>query len=157
MKTARQLSIFLLSITSFIAYFVSYHMITDPTGNSLGLPFYLLSGSGISSFSFSGWILLFIVAIFSTFIIICIYLKVRFYSFLIMVQGVFICLFTIVQMILLGETFVIQYATLITGGALIGLGALLSQWKIVTDSEKNMQATHPTQKSHHHKHRKRGS
>ena len=154
MKTARQLSVFLLSITSLIAYFLSYHMITDPTGNSLGLPFYLLSGSGISSFSFSGWLLLFIVALFSTFIIICIYLKVRFYSFLIMVQGVFICLFTIVQMILLGETFVVQYATLIIGGALIGLGALQSQRKIVTDSEKNM---HPAPKSHHHKHRKRGS
>ena len=74
-----------------------------------------------------------------------------------MVQGAFLCLYTIVQMILLGETFVVQYATLIMGGALIGLGALQSQRKIVTDSEKKMQAAHPAPKSHHHKHRKRGS
>ncbi len=140
MKTARQLSISLLAITALAAYYTSYAMITDPTGGSLGLPFYLLNGTILTSYAISGWILLFTVAFFSTLTIIGIIRKLRFYSFLIMLQGFFICVFNIVQMLLLSETFIIQYIFLILGAGLIGLGVLQNQRKIVVDTEKRFKS-----------------
>jgi hypothetical protein len=154
MKTARQLSIFLLLTTGITAFYAGYNMITDPTGSSLGLPFYLLNGTVFTSYAITGWILLITVGIFSSLTIICIFSRFRFYSFLIMLQGVFLCIFIIVQMLLLGETFIIQYVLLIIGGGLIGLGALQNQRKIVVDAEKKLQVKGTGVKSHHHKHRK---
>jgi len=153
MKTARQLSVailFLLCITTLIA---SYHMITDPTGTSLGLPFYLLNGSVFTNYYSVGWILLFTVALFSALVIFLIYRKFRFYSFFIMIQGMIIGVFVVIEWLLIGETFVVQYVFLILGIALIGLGALQNQRKIVVDSEKQAHP-HLQPKSHHHKHRK---
>ncbi len=155
MKTARQLSIFLLLITAISSFYAGYQMITDPTGSSLSLPFYLLNGTVFSSYAITGWILLITVGIFSSLTVICIISRFRFYSFLIMLQGVFLCIFIIVQMLLLGETFIIQYVLLIIGGGLIGLGALQNQRKILVDTEKNLHIKTGV-KSHHHKHR-RGS
>ena len=40
MKAARQLSIIILAFLCASALYGSYEMIIDPTGNSLGLPFY---------------------------------------------------------------------------------------------------------------------
>ncbi len=153
MKTARQLSIFLLLTTAIASFYAGYQMITDPTGSSLGLPFYLLNGTVFSSYAITGWILLITVGIFSSLTVICIISRFRFYSFLIMLQGVFLCIFIIVQMLLLGETFIVQYVLLIIGGGLIGLGALQNQRKIVVDTERNLNIKAGV-KSHHHKHRK---
>ena len=55
MKTARQLSVAILLLLSAAALFFSYHMITDPTGSSLGLPFYLLNGTMFSNYQLIGW------------------------------------------------------------------------------------------------------
>jgi signal transduction histidine kinase len=151
MKTARQLSIFLLLISALSAYYASYQMIIDPTGNSLGLPFYLLNGTLLNSYSVVGWILLVSVAVFSSFSLIMIIVRCRFYSFLIILQGVIICIFVVMQMFLVGETFIIQYVSLIFGAGLIGLGILQNQRKMAVDIEKKVLRE---QKSHHHKHRK---
>ena len=151
MKTARQLSIFLLLISALSAYYASYQMIIDPTGNSLGLPFYLLNGTLLNSYSVVGWILLVSVAVFSSFSLIMIIIRCRFYSFLIILQGVIICIFVVLQMFLVGETFIIQYVSLIFGAGLIGLGILQNQRKMAVDIEKKFLRE---QKSHHHKHRK---
>ena len=155
MKTARQLSIFLLSITALFAFLVSYHMITDEGNAFLGLPFYLLTNSNKISIPLAGWVLFFSVALLSSFTIVCIFFRARFYSLLIMGQGAFICLYIFSEMILLGETFLIQYVTLILGGGLIGLGALQNQRKIIADIEKRNLLAKPSPKSHHHKHRKK--
>jgi hypothetical protein len=152
MKAVRQLSVALLVFLCVASLYGSYHMITDPTGNSLGLPFYLLNGTILTSYAVAGWILLVTVGIFSAVIISCIVLRSAIYSILIMIQGVILCVFIFVQMFLLGEIFWIQYFFLAAGIALIGLGALQNQRKIVVESERK---NTPLIKSHHHKYRKR--
>ena len=136
MKTARQLSITLLLFLCGSALYGSYQMIIDPTGNSLGLPFYLLNGTILSSYAVVGWILLFTVGIFSPVIILFILLRASVYSFLIMLEGVILCIFIFVQMFLLWATFWIQFVFLATGIALIILGALQNQRKIAIESER---------------------
>lgn len=153
MKTARQLSIAILLVTFLTSLFGSYHMIADPTGSSLGLPFYLLNGTIFKDYLVVGWILLITVALFSGIVTLLIMRKYRSYSFFIMIQGVIICLFVFIAWILTGELFLVQYVFFAFGIALIGLGALQNQRKIVVDSEKEGR-TRPQPKSHHHKHRK---
>lgn len=152
MKTARQLSIAILVVLCLTALYGSYHMITDPTGASLGLPFYLLNGTIFSDYQMAGWVLLVVVGLFSMYTIAQILRKAGTYSFLIMVQGVLLCIFIAVQMFLLDETFMIQYVYVIAGVTLISLGFLQNQRKIVSETEK--QKLHLAPKSHHHKHRK---
>ena len=74
MKTARQLSVALLMFLCIGALYVSYHLITDPTGSSLGLPFYLLNGTIFSDYVAFGWILLITVGLFSGVSIYCVLL-----------------------------------------------------------------------------------
>ena len=138
MKTARQLSLFLLFVTVIAAFYLGLQMIIDPTGHSLGLPFYLLNGSILSSYAIPGWIMLVTVALFGSITITCILKKNRFYSFLIMLQGVLLFVFIMAQMFLLQETFMIQYIVLFISGALISLGILQNQRKIVVDTEKKL-------------------
>ena len=136
MKTARQLSVTILLFLCCSALYGSYEMIIDPTGNSLGLPFYLLNGTILSSYAVVGWILLFTVGIFCPVIILFILLRTGFYSFLIMLEGVILCIFIFVQMFLLWATFWVQYVFLVTGIALIILGAIQNQRKIVVEAER---------------------
>jgi hypothetical protein len=136
MRTARQLSIVILMLLSISALYGSYCMITDPTGNSLGIPFYLLNGTVFSDYSMIGWILLSTVGILSTFSVLLILFKSSIYSFFVILQGVLLCIFIFVQMLLIGETFFIQYIFLVMGIALIGLGAFQNQGKIVTEADK---------------------
>jgi hypothetical protein len=134
MKAARQLSVTILALLCASALYGSYQMIIDPTGNSLGLPFYLLDGTILSSYAVIGWILLFTVGIFSPVIILFILLRINIYSFLIMLQGVILCIFIFVQMFLLWASFWIQFVFLAAGIALIVLGALQNQQKIVVEA-----------------------
>jgi hypothetical protein len=136
MRAARQLSVIILLFLCGSALYGSYQMIIDPTGNSLGLPFYLLNGTILSSYAVVGWILLITVGIFCPVIILFILLRSSVYSFLIILEGVILCIFIFVQMFLLWATFWIQYVFLVTGFALIILGALQNQWKIAVESEK---------------------
>ena len=151
MRAARQLSTFLLLVSGIMALYGGYHMISDPTGNSLGLPFYLLNGSVFSDYTMPGWVLLLTIGIFSIIVIICIFRKVRIYPSLIMLQGMIIFGIVVIQMLLLGEAFIIQYFFLILGIGLIGLGVLQNQRRIAVDAG---QKHNPEPRSHHHKHRK---
>ncbi|MEO8172600.1 MAG: hypothetical protein ABI581_05940 [Sediminibacterium sp.] len=136
MKIARQLSVIILVLLSISALYGSYCMITDPTGNSLGIPFYLLQGTVFSDYSIIGWILLCIVGIFSPFILLLIIFKSSIYSFFVILQGVILCIFIFVQMLLLGETFGVQYIFLLMGIALICMGAFQNQGKIIYEADK---------------------
>ena len=153
MKTARQLSVAILVFVCMVSLYGSYHMITDPTGSSLGFPSYILNGTFLTSYAITGWILLFTMGLFSIGTIVSIIQKSSIYSIMIMLQGLIICLFVITEFILISDTFVVQYVFLIIGMALIGLGFLQNQRKIAVESEKKNHPA-PAPKSHHHKHRK---
>jgi hypothetical protein len=153
MKVARQLSLAILVFVGVIALFGSYHMITDPTDSTLGLPSYLLNGSILSSYAILGWIILVTIGLFSIVTILSILRKANMYSILIMLQGLIICLLVFAEIILAGETFIMQYVFLIAGLGLIGLGFLQNSRKIAVETEKKNHPS-PAPRSHHHKHRK---
>ncbi len=134
MKTLRRISLVLLLILCSSALYSGLHMINDPSGNSLRLPFYLLYETVFNDYISIGWILLTVVGFFSFFVIVLILFKTRVYSFFIILQGVFLCIFIFVQLLLLNETFWVQYLFLAMGIALIYLGALQNQERIEKDS-----------------------
>ena len=136
MKTAQQFTVIILLLLSIAALYGSYCMITDPTGNSLGIPFYLLKGTVFSDYAMIGWILLFTVGIFSPFIILLIIFKSSIYSFFVILQGVILCIFIFVQMLLIGKTFLVQYIFLLMGIALVCLGSFQNQRKIIKEADK---------------------
>jgi hypothetical protein len=136
MKTARRLSVFLLLITASTALYSGVQLVIDPTGSSLGFPFYLLNKSIFTDYLVTGWILTATIGVFSLVIIVSIFLKTSFYSFLTMVQGVIICIYVFMMMLLLGETFMVEYFFLLLGISLISLGALQQQRKIVVELER---------------------
>ena len=136
MKTARRLSVLLLLLTACIALYSGIQLVIDPTGSSLGFPFYLLNRSIFTDYLVTGWILTTTIGVFSLVIIVSILLKTPFYSFLTMVQGVIICIYVFMMMLLLRETFMIQYLFLVMGIGLIALGAFQQQRKIVRESER---------------------
>ena len=96
MKAARQLSVAILLLLTTAALFFSYHMIIDPTGSSLGLPFYLLNGTIFTNYLVLGWVLLFTVGVLSAIVVLLIMSKNRFYSFFIMLEGVIVCVFVFI-------------------------------------------------------------
>lgn len=135
MKTLRFISLLLLLILCGAALYGGYHMISDPSGNSLRLPFYLLYETVFSDYSSIGWILLIVVGFFSFFVIVLTLLNSKAYPFFTILQGVFLCIFIFVQLLLLHESFIIQYVLLAIGIALIYLGALQSQRTIEQEGE----------------------
>lgn len=152
MKAARQLSIALLLLLGATALVLSIFMISDPTGNSLGFPVFLLNGSIFNDYATPGWILLFAVGVFSLVVIYLIYIKSRIYSVVVMLQGVIVCVFVLLAVILLEESYLVEYLFIGIGVLLIAVGALQYQRKIVSETKKPQY--HPEPKSHHHKHRK---
>lgn len=153
MKAARQLTIAILTVISLSALYIGYQLIADPTGASLGLPFYLLNGTLLTSYAVMGWMMVFTMGLISAIIVALILMKNSYYSFMTIVQGVIICLVIFLQWLLLNETFALQYVYLIMGIALIGLGTLQYQRRIA--SESSGRHPHPASKSHHHKHRRK--
>lgn len=151
MKNARLLSIFLLSVSSITALFCGFSMINDPTGSSLGLPFYLLNGSFFSDYTLPGWGILLLVGVLGGIVVFCVFRKIKIYPILILLEAIIICAIIFIQMLLLGDTFMIQYVYLIIALALLGLGFIQNQRRKDVESEHKPK---PVAKSHHHKHRK---
>lgn len=134
MKTLRFISLLLLVIICSAALFGGCHMVHDPSGDSLGLPAYLLYETVFNDYSSIGWLLLIVVGFFSLFVTVLVLCKSRVYYFFIILQGVVLCIFIFVQLLLLHETFTIQYVFLGIGAVLIYLGVLQNQQKLEKDT-----------------------
>jgi hypothetical protein len=138
MKTARRLSIGILLLTSLFSLYGGTELVNDPTGSSLKFPFRLLSHTIFPDYSMIGWTLIVTVGLFSLTIIICILIKTICYSFQIMVQGVIICAYVFLMLLLLQQAFMLECMFLIFGLGLIFLGAHQYQRKIVVDTRKKI-------------------
>lgn len=149
MKTVRQLSIAVLVLVCAVNLYAGARMITDPTGNSLGLPFYLLNGSAFKDYTIPGWILFIGFGVLSLFTIIVTLKKMPWYPTAIVVQGLVIVAVVITQMIMLGDDFFLQYFFLMMGFFLVALGFLQNQMK--KNSAQNHSAGH-NQQHHNHRH-----
>lgn len=127
MKAARQLTIAMLVLAASAALFVGYHLITDPTGSSLGIPVYFLNGSMFNDFSTPGWIILLSIGILGIITIITVVKRIRHFHTIVVIQGAIICVIVIAQMIIIGEEYMMQYLFLMLGMAIAIVGGLLSQ------------------------------
>ncbi len=138
MKTARRLSVCILFVTGVLALYGGVHLVSDPTGRSLHLPFFLLRNTIFPDYLLAGWVLLLTVGLSSFLIIACILIKTTYYSFMMMVQGVIISIYVFIMMLLLGEVFLLEYISLLFGAVLIILGAWQYQRKIVSENKREI-------------------
>lgn len=135
MKVARHLSVAILVVLCLAALYGSYYLITDPSGYSLGLPMDLLNGTIFNNYAAIGWIVLATIGIFSFGVILCIFFRASFYPFLIILQGVKICIFIFLQVLLLRQVFVVQAGFFVAAAALIYLGSYQYQKNISGQQE----------------------
>lgn len=127
MKAARQLTIAMLTLAVIAALYSGYSLISDPTGSSLGIPFYWLNGTMFKDFSTPGWIILLAIGVLGIITIATVIKRIRHFHLLVIVQGTIICILVIAQMIIIGEENMLQYLFLMMGMAIAIVGGLLSQ------------------------------
>ncbi len=127
MKAARQLTIAMLTLAVVAALYSGYSLITDPTGSSLGIPFYWLNGTMFKDFTTPGWIILLAIGVFGAITIATIIKRIRHFHLMVIIQGAIICILVIAQMIIIGEENMLQYLFLMLGMAIAIVGGLLSQ------------------------------
>lgn len=136
MRRSRQLSIFILLLAASFALYGGILLIKDPSGESAHFPFYLLHGTIFSDYHRPAWILTLLVGASSLFIIVMILFNAGWYPILVMLQGFIICVFDFIMMILLPETFPIEYLYLLIGILLIVLGVSQYQQKMIDHARK---------------------
>ncbi len=127
MKAARQLTIAMLVLAAGASLFVGYQLIADPTGSSLNIPVYTLSGTVFRDFTLPGWIILSLIGVLGTITIVTVVKRIRHFHVWVIVQGAIICVMVIAQMIIIGEENILQYLFLMLGMAIAIVGGLLSQ------------------------------
>ncbi|HCL05168.1 MAG TPA: hypothetical protein DHW64_04030, partial [Chitinophagaceae bacterium] len=126
MKAARQLTIAMLTLAVIAALYSGYSLISDPTGSSLGIPFYWLNGTMFKDFTTPGWIILLAIGVLGLITIATVIKRIRHFHLLVIVQGAIICILVIAQMIIIGEENMLQYLFLMMGMAIAIVGGLLS-------------------------------
>lgn len=127
MKAARQLTIAMLTLAVIAALYSGYSLIKDPTGSSLGIPFYWLNGTMFKDFSTPGWIVLLAIGVLGIITLGTVIKRIRHFHVMVIIQGSIICLIVIAQMIIIGEENMLQYLFLMLGMAIAIVGGLLSQ------------------------------
>ena len=127
MKAARQLTIAMLLLAVIAALYSGYQLIADPTGSTLGIPFYWLNGTMFKDYTQPGWIILLAIGVLGIITMALVIKRIRFFHVLVIVQGAIICVLVIAQMIIIGEENILQYLFLMLGMAIAIVGGLLSQ------------------------------
>jgi hypothetical protein len=127
MKTITKITALLLLIVNGIgALYGGFHLIADPSGAGLQMPLSFLEHSPFQSYLIPGIILLIVNGILSFVAIGAVILKPRYYSWFIIIQGIILTGWIIVQVILLRLFYAPMHATfLAVGGLLIGCGLFL--------------------------------
>ncbi len=149
MKTARQLAIAILVFISAFGLYFGTRMLIDPSGNSLGLPFYLLNGTMFKDYIIPGWTLLVGLGVLGLFTVIVTFKKTGWYPVMILVQGLVVVAIVIAQMILLGNDYFLQYFFLMIGFFIVALGFLLGQMKKTEATKNNHNNGHKKQNNHY--------
>jgi len=127
MKTIiKTLAIILLSVNGIGAVYGGLMLIADPTGSKLQMPLTFLEQSPFNNYLIPGIILLIINGIFSFVVIATIVLKKAYCHLLTLAQGILLCGWIIIQMILLKMFYAPMHITfLVIGACLIGCGFYL--------------------------------
>jgi len=108
MKRYRKLSLVLLSISAIIGLVRGYRMTRSPGGNEIPFlyPEEVIKDSLFTSYSILGWVLFFLVGVFSLISITTLLTKRRNYGYFIILEGIFGMFFSLTNIILSGFSFV---------------------------------------------------
>jgi len=128
MKTTLKIFIaFLLLINGLGAFYGGYNLILYPDGSSLQLPLEWLKSSPFSDYLIPGILLLVFNGIFSLFVIIWLIIGKRHSALLVVVQGVILTCWIVIQMIMLRSAVGIQIFFLVIGLTFLITGCLLAR------------------------------
>jgi hypothetical protein len=126
----RILSLILLLFNGFGALYGSYHFITDPSGESLQMPRSFLQHSPFSNYLIPGIVLFVVNGLFSFMVTAALLLKHRLAPTLVMLQGILLAGWIVVQVMLLQTFYPPLHLTMFgIGGMLIGCGGYLAKLK----------------------------
>lgn len=128
MKAAQQLARAMLLVVIFAALYGGIRLIMDPTGSSLNLPVYVLNGTMFNDYTIPGYIFLGLGAT-AIVALIALWKRVPYFHVYVIVYGSLLAVATVVQMVIVGEEYFMQYVFMMLGMSLAILGGLLSQVK----------------------------
>jgi hypothetical protein len=121
-------SILLLLVNGTGAVYGGYQLITDPSGSKLQMPLSFLDHSPFHNYLIPGVILILVNGIFSFITFSTIVLKPKIYPLFLIAQGILLCGWIIIQMILLQMFYAPLHATFLTiGASLIACGWYLKR------------------------------
>ena len=125
MKRYRKISLILLSVSAIIGLIRGYRMTKYPEGNGVLFPYpeEVIKDSIFSNYTILGWILFFLVGIFSLIAMGTVLSKTRNYAYFIIVEGIFGMFFSLTNVLLNGLS-VFHFFLLPLCIALIVLGVL---------------------------------
>ncbi len=104
MKGHRKLSLVLLSVSAIVGLIRGYRMAKATDGHSLffAYPREIISDSVFSNYAILGWILFFLVGVFSILTIVAVLSNIRIYAYLIIIEGIFCLFFGLTNLLLIG-------------------------------------------------------
>lgn len=124
----KAISIILLLVNGTGAVYGGFQLITDPSGSKLQMPLSFLKHSPFQSYLIPGIILIMVNGVFSYITLSTIFLKKNYYPWFIIIQGIMLCGWILIQMILLQLFYAPLHATfLIIGACLIICGWYLKR------------------------------
>ena len=118
-------ALILLLLLAITAIFGGGALIIDPSGNLIGMPVSLLEHSPFTSFLIPGLILFLFNGVSSVAIAVLVMRKCRFYTELVMVQGIIQDVWIIVQLLLIRSIHFLHFIYFTVGTLLIITGAVL--------------------------------
>ncbi len=129
MKTiVKILAILLLFVNGIGAVYGGLQFIADPTGSKMQMPLSYLEKSPFDDYLIPGIVLFMVNGIFSFFTVATIFLGTKKYPWFIMVQGILLAGWILIQMMLLRMFYAPLHATfLVVGVCLVGCGLYLKR------------------------------
>ena len=106
MKLIRNISIVLLSLSSIIGITRGYRMTLYPEGDKILFPYPqgMIKSSVFTNYIIMGWLLFFLVGIFSIVSLVRVIFRMKNYAYFIIIEGVFITFLSLIHILLTGLT-----------------------------------------------------
>jgi hypothetical protein len=124
----KAISIILLLVNGTGAFYGGFQLMTDSSGSKLQMPLSFLEHSPFQSYLIPGIILIMVNGVFCFITLSTIFLKKNYYQWFIIIQGILLCGWILIQMILLQLFYAPLHATfLIIGACLIICGWYLKR------------------------------
>jgi len=131
-KASRTIAILVLFFNGISALFGGWALFSDPSGQTVQMPLSFLENSPFKDFLIPGIILFTLIGVFSIIIAILAIRRVKYYGHLTFLEGLILCIWLTVQIIMIKEF----QAFLHTLYYLIGILLLIAGWFIIKNETK---------------------